>query len=350
MNINHLDGNSLHNWTLCVGAGICKGILPDWYTLTNGIVNNIFGYTWDKDEFKAHTDEIGFSLESWIQGCLNQHLLNGGSIESFYKILEEELYRDLLEDAQRNGILETMKLCLGAPGKLDEEQVVKICGYFEKNHKDTSIMQLVTLLLEPKDTINYPDSIITFNADSLLYSLLTVFKQRNDNMGKRYKTVERIYKKITDLYQTKGKFIPIYHLHGSIAPFIKTKKKIDENRDNLIFLERSYTQMAGRMFSWAQTNFLYYAQTNRLIFAGLSMSDQNIRKWLSWTAEKDKLVNTLKKNSFKKHQRHFWLRTKPSIIEAEQFLNVSLNHMGVKPVYIPSWGALGNTLREIIKK
>jgi ferredoxin len=52
------------DWVLCLGAGICKGILPDWFELTLRLVNSTFKTKWTDKEFKEITNTVGFSLDS----------------------------------------------------------------------------------------------------------------------------------------------------------------------------------------------------------------------------------------------------------------------------------------------
>jgi ferredoxin len=102
--VNYLRQFSTTNWVLCVGAGICKGILPDWFDLTINLVNQTYGKKWDSKEFKKISDEVGFSLDSWIQGCYNKMITEGKTVDDFNEALEKSLYQNLLEDADKNDV------------------------------------------------------------------------------------------------------------------------------------------------------------------------------------------------------------------------------------------------------
>jgi len=342
----HLD------WTLCLGAGICKGILPDWFDLTNKLVNRCLGFSWNAKTFKEQTELVGFSLDSWIQGCLNHHIISSkGNLASFNEILEEELYRDLLDNADKYKIKDAVIKLFEEPKKLSTKDLFAVCDFFEKEYGGTTLLQLIKVLLQPSDKVNLPKSIVTFNADSLLYSLLVLFNIRNNNIGQTViSNPKEPYRKITKPYQTWGNNIPIFHLHGSISPKIKSTKTPNDSRDNLIFLESSYTKVAGSMFSWAQTNFLYFAQNDKLIFLGLSMSDPNIRRWLSWTAENYSKELQQKIASDILSLRHLWIKTKMKSSETQSFIDVSLHHLGVKVALIDSWGHLEKGLMNIMEK
>jgi hypothetical protein len=339
-------------WTLCLGAGICKGILPDWFDLTNRLVNRCFGYTWDSREFKKQSDQIGFSMDSWIQGCLNQHIIAAkGTILSFNEILEEELYSNLLDKATTYNLRTPVIKLFEKPKTLKPSEVLLVCEFFENEYGDTTLMQLVTLLLKPSSSINLPNSIVTFNADSLLYSLLMLFSIRNHNRGKvLFNYPKESFRKITQPFQTWSTNIPIFHLHGSISPTLKVKTRIDDSRDHLIFLESSYTKVAGSMFSWAQSNFLFFAQNNKLVFLGLSMSDPNIRRWLSWTAENYQKELQKKLGNDTLSLRHLWIKTKMKSPESQNFIDVSLHHLGVKVGLIDNWSQIGRGMENLMAK
>jgi hypothetical protein len=337
-------------WTLCLGAGICKGILPDWVELTNRIVNRCFGYNWDYKEFKKNYDDVGFSLDSWIQGSLNNHIVaQKGTVQSFNEILEEELYKDLLVKAGSYKLSDAVAKLFESPKTLTRKDVFAVCDFFEKEYSDTTLLQLVNVLLKSKEEVLLPHSVITFNADSLLYSLLVLFNIRNSNVGtKDYSYPKEPYRKILNPYQTWADNIPIFHLHGSISPKAKVRKTVKDGRDNLIFLESSYLKVAGSMYSWTQTNFLYAAQNNKLVFLGLSMSDPNIRRWLGWTADFYLKQLHNKTGSDVLSLRHLWIKTKLRSDEAQNFIDVSLHHLGVKVGLIDNWGKIGETLHRII--
>jgi len=346
----HISGMHKNNtWSLCVGAGICRNILPDWFELTRRIVNKTFKYNWDHDTFKENSELMGFGLDAWIQGSLNHHVnIDKGTKTSFNKILETELYRDLLNEAAKNKLDVQIKTFFEKPKSLNKKDMLRVYDFFEKRYANTTLIQLVKVLVEDPDNISLPQSIITLNADSLLYSLLILFSIKQHNAGKTsFEIPEEKYRKITKPYQTWGNKIPIFHLHGSISPSINDK--ILDNRDNLIFLEDSYNQIAGSMHSWAQSTFLYTAQNNIITFLGLSMSDSNLRRWLGWTATNHSLeLNKNAKNPVIT-LRHLWIKTEQKDKELQKFSDVSLHHLGVKVALINSWNTVGKSLLHILE-
>jgi hypothetical protein len=102
------------------------------------------------------------------------------------------------------------------------------------------------------------------------------------------------------------------------------------------------------MYSWAQTTFLYSAQNSKLIFFGLSMSDPNIRRWLSWTnqAYRRELNSVTKGKGIS--LPHLWIKTKSSSNEIQEFMDVSLQHMGIKIGLIESYSKVEETIMKIM--
>lgn len=347
--INYLRGFSTQNWILCLGAGICKGILPDWNELTLRLVNATFDTNWTNKEFKENTNNVGFSLDSWIQGCFNKYKSDGKSIDEFNTLLETCLYKDLLKLAEESNLKDALIMMFESPKKIKQKKVYELCDFFENNFGSTTLLQIVRALVKYENKAKLPSSIITFNADSLLHSLIIIFniKYQSEKTGIYHHPIEA-YRKVTRTFQSWADCIPIFHLHGSISPTSLTNSFSKDSRDSLIFLESSYNEIASSMHSWAQSTFLYSATNSKLVFIGLSMSDPNIRRWLSWTNQ----AYLSELNSVTEGKAislpHLWIKTKSKSIKVQEFLDISLRHMGVKIGLIPNYESIEDILRKIM--
>lgn len=336
------------SWILCVGAGICKGILPDWFDLTLNLINQTYGKKWDKIEFKKISDEVGFSLDSWIQGCYNKLISQGKTVEDFNRILEDALYHDLLVEADKNGIKDSLIEFFESPKKINKKHLLKLYDFFETNYSGTTLIQIVKAFVYKENKAKLPSAIITLNADSLLHSLIILYSIKNKfECTGQFNNPKEPFRKVTRTFQTWGDSIPIFHLHGSLSPS-NSKKKVKDSRDSLIFLESSYSNVASNMYSWAQTNFLYSAQNYKMVFLGLSMSDPNIRRWLSWTNQTYIEELSAETNGQAQSLPHLWIRTKVSNDDIQDFMDLSLRHMGVKIGLIDSWGKIEEILKKIM--
>jgi len=338
-------------WTLVVGAGICRDILPDWSVLTKNVYNRCFGTNLSIDEFHKTNASIGFSYDSWIQASLNKHILNGHNEESFNNILEEELYGDLLKKADSKGMKTQIINFLVQP-KTSKEKLQKIIDFFKTEFGHTTVYKLADVLSEDPNGLTLPGAIITFNADPLLHSLICGLNIIKHSTTEKPIPVDN-YKHAIKSYVMWGDKIPVFHLHGCLMPNAphKTKKKVKDSRGNLIFLESSYTRVASNMYSWAQTNFLYYATNSNMVFIGLSMSDPNIRKWLNWACShlNQELIEKNKGKSFIA-QNHIWIKAKPKVIETVDFFESSLIHLGVKTAWLDSYNDIETGLRKMMQK
>lgn len=346
---NYLRSFTNQSWILCLGAGICNGILPDWNELTLRLVNKTFDTIWTKEEFKKHSNSVGFSLDSWIQGCFNKFKSEGKSIEEFNKLLESCLYSDLLELADKSNLKKELELMFESPKQVKQKKVFELCDFFEKNFGDKTLLQIVRSLVDYDEKSKLPSAVITFNADSLLHSLIIIFniKFQTEKTGK-YHQPKETFRKVTRTFQSWADSIPIFHLHGSISPTSESTEKTRDSRDSLIFLESSYNEVASSMHSWAQSTFLYSATNSKLVFIGLSMSDPNIRRWLSWTnqAYLRELNGVTEGKGIS--LPHLWIKTKSKTDEVQTFLDVSLRHMGVKIGLIEGYDKIEETLKKIM--
>ena len=307
-----------------------------------------------KNQFEEFSDSTAFSLDSIIQASLNQHINLGGNANSFSEILQEHLYYDLLLNAEKHVIKPALIKLFYSTKSFTKDEVINVCTFFDNEYGHTTILKIVKTLIARQNSTRLPQSIITFNADSLLYALLILYniKLNYDKSGV-YKQIEKPYKQVIRPFEFWGDKIPVFHLHGAISPnnpdtYTKRKVNLRDSRNNLVFWESTYTKIAGSMFSWAQTNFLYNALATSCVFIGLSMSDPNIRKWLSWTTENINVqleeftgnkVNLLK---------HLWIKPLPIQIHEKEFYEASLNHLSVKIGWIPSWSDFEDGFNNIL--
>lgn len=345
----YLKNNS---WTLCLGAGICNGILPNWFELTRRVVNKTFNYNYNSVEFKKIIDDIPFSLDSWLQVSLNYIQSNGKSVDDFYTILEEELFHDLLKEASAQNLEKQMRIFLNNPKRLVKEELLNLCTFFETKYPDSTLLQLKNVLLDKDNRIFRPQQIVTFNADSLLSSLLVIYSVRESYYTKDdYNFHYEEYIRVTRPFQNGFTKIPIYHLHGAIFPrqFNSHISKSDA-RDNLVFAEASYTKIAGSMLSWAQNMFLHFSLNTKMIFVGLSMSDPNIRRWLSWSTDNINAQLEVYKGKKEDFAKHLWINRKPIDKKIEALLETSLKHLSIKPGWVDDWKDLQTGLLNIMGK
>jgi hypothetical protein len=58
-------------WSLSVGAGICKGILPEWPELAFDVLNKCSGTNLTQAEFDQLKQKTAWGLDAWLQAGMN---------------------------------------------------------------------------------------------------------------------------------------------------------------------------------------------------------------------------------------------------------------------------------------
>lgn len=337
-------------WSLCVGAGISSGIVPTWFDLTYLAYKECFKIDISKIEFSKKVEQSGWSLDSWLQQSLNHMLLQDKSEKDFADILKNILYKDIIARAKKRNLKDDLILAFNDPFRLHHEKVVALCNFFEEEYPNNSTLQLINFLLKTIKENKVPNAIISFNADTIFDTFLYLYycKQTIETTGKKSFIRRKFSRILRTVENNQNDLIPIFHLHGCLFPNegVVGYKKKSSSVSKLIFDENSYIKVAGNMYNWAQTTFLYHAQFDQLIFVGLSMSDSNIRKWLSWTSENhnNELKETRRKDII--HLNHLWIsQSNTSEVDLQKD---SLIHLGTRIAWINNWNELEKGLNNIL--
>lgn len=337
-------------WTLCVGAGVSRGIVPTWDELTRRLVNDTFSTSFSELEFGEHCSDVGWSLDSWIQACANHFLLGGRTLDDFYNLIEEHIYSDLRDRARSRGLEDTLLAVLDRPHTCSRLEVAEICEFFEREYAQTSLITVAKALLRALEWGRLPDAIVTFNADTLLHTLLDLYQRRDHYAGSPpHSHPDYAFKSVFRPIDSARDLVPIYHCHGAIKPrpTIALRRPSD-SRDRLVFLESEYIRVATTSSSWAETLFMFQAQTSRMLCVGFSMSDPNMRRWFALSnlsAIQD--VAALAKTT-EMTPRHIWITTWPKSTSIRQIRNESLVHLGVRPGWISSWSDLPAAIDNLL--
>lgn len=353
------------HWSLCIGSGINNGIMPDWKGLTSRTLNRCLTEPLSPDQFDELSCRCGWGLDSWLQAGLNNLIQRGQTVLDFWKILEEELYGDLLRSASSHGVRDKLIVALSDPKKLKRSDVDDLSKFFEGVYSNTSLMSVVRWLLSIKDARFLPRAVLTFNADGLLDTILRIQEMRHFvvQRGKGDKPPMKFVRALRSAESSRG-HTPVFHLHGCIVPNNGgiTGTISSESRESLIFSEGSYGQLSSKVFTWQQTVFLSHAQSQRMLFVGLSMSDPNIRRWLSWCN-----ANALDEHRSRKAMgagntnppprnagedcflgRHVWVEQCPDDPQNASAMEFSLAHLGTRICWLKNWAELPVVLGNLI--
>jgi hypothetical protein len=335
-------------WTLCVGAGVSRGIAPTWLVLANQLINEAFGANLDSSTFETMVSDSGWSLDAWIQVAANEFALSGKSIDKFNEALEGQLYSNIREKARGLGLEKYLTQVLNRPKSAPKNRILEVCEFIDSTFPDCSLLGLVRFLVDAAKAERGPMAVLTFNADTFLETLIDLYLRREHYSGPgpyghpRYYFVSLSRPGVADEQK-----IPIFHCHGSIAPRYDSKTRPHDARGRLVFQEDEYLAAATTGAMWSETVFLFYAQSSKIAFVGMSMSDSNIRRWMSALQREKKKDLHLFHGGERANPEHIWITTQPRDINGERISLVSQVHLGVRPAWIKGWSALSAGLRNL---
>lgn len=327
-------------WTLCIGAGVSRGIVPTWQELTRRLVNETFSTGFSEDAFQNVVADSAWSLDSWIQACANHYELGGRPISEFFDLIEKHLYADLREKGKNAGLEGVLVNVLDRPRNASREDTARVCAFFEREYGGSSLLAVVRFLLKALGRRPLPEAIISFNADTLLYTLLELYQRNDHYMGPPpHSHPKYAFKAVFRPLDSAQERLGIYHCHGAIKPkAMSSAAGPRDSRDRLVFLESEYIKVATVASTWAETLFMFYAQTTRMLFLGFSMSDPNMRRWLALSQQSSLQDLAAMTTRTEMTPRHVWLTTEPASAELKNLRNEALVHLGVRPGWMKSWG------------
>jgi SIR2-like domain len=336
------------SWTLCIGAGISRDISPTWFDLARNIVNDAFGSAYDGAAFEKLIQDSGWNLDAWIQAAANEHLRKGKAPADFADLIEDQLYSNIKAVASGTGLAKHLVRVLNHPTEASKKHVMQVCEFFETNFSNCSLLQLAHFLIEAEAKGKNPVSVLTFNADTLLETLIYLFLRRAHYLGPGpHGHPDFPYRPVQRPSDVPHAGIPICHCHGAITPRGPGIPRPRDSRDRLIFLESEYLKVAAVSASWAATSFLYYAQTSRMVFVGLSMADANIRRWMNAANIENEHDLRLRASGSRVNPPHLWVSRKPSDPIQERIKLAALLHLGIRPAWIAAWGNLRAGLNNL---
>lgn len=336
------------SWTLCVGAGISKGIVPDWHNLAHHVVNSAYGLSLDDKDFQKIVSDSGWSLDSWIQAAANKFIADGRDPAEFKSLIESQIYSIIRSQAKGLGLSRYLIQVLSDPHSAPRDRVIEICDFLESTFPNSSLFQTGRALIRCEKSGTAPKAVLTFNADTLLETYINLNLRREHYLGPGpYGHPEYPYVQVTRPVIKSGNNIPIIHCHGAIAPKDTQVLRHRDSRDRLVFLEQEYLDMAASRAAWGESQFLFHAHSTKMVFLGLSMADSNIRKWMNGiNSEKSRDVQLFGYDGIP-NPHHVWIKPEPAAMEMKQVYLLSLLHLGVRPGWIKTWNDVESALLNL---
>ena len=148
-------------------------------------------------------------------------------------------------------------------------------------------------------------------------------------------------------YHNKRRIRYIFN-HGVLAVPGGEKDSYASATDKLVFREGEYLNLANNAFSWQSSEFMSIASVRPIVFVGVSLSDANMRRWLTWIqtnrANEIQMTNGTPRTS----TRHFWITKKPLSLELTTWIEACVCRLGVRIVWIDKWEDIGLTLAKML--
>lgn len=326
-------------WSLCIGAGTSIPILPDWYSLVEKLINNNCSLR-DRIDIGVYKN-MGFSADAMIQAVRNKLHVDDNE---FVSMLSQEVYapiKDRISSAEWSLFIKVHEASTLAGISNKEWKVFEKIK--DKLLMNTSANLLAEVVIDAINNEQAPKAILTFNGEAIFLALLNFYYylKTNDKKNK----FDRIINGITYRHINR---IPYIHCHG-VLPINEAKRRKGRNaNEKLVFSEESYLQLANSPMSWQAINFIDNCMQSKMVFVGVSLSDPNMRRWLSWIHSNK--IQEFRNNEiiYKESTEHFWINKKPKTEVEKMWMEESVAHLGVRLVWIDEWNQTGEVVKKML--
>jgi SIR2-like domain len=328
-------------WALCIGAGTSIPAFPSWREFVKRLMlRDPVG-----DATGPMCDALvqAFSPDALIQAA---HDRTSGSDADFAALLAAELYRELQDTTGEQWHLVAQALGAKHQGQLSLDQWNKFVLTIKTHYPLMSALFLAAVIGDAVRNGRAPAAILSFNAEPLLLALLNAAMAQASAGGPQRTLLDRVTRATTD---RKVGRIPYVFCHGLLPiPGVRASGPKDAAVDKLVFSESDYLQMANTAFSWQSSVFLDTCVARTVVFVGVSLSDPNMRRWLSWV-QRNRLTELREVfDSETDSAQHYWLNCKPASEAEARWVESTVAHLGVRLVWLTSWTEGHNALIRML--
>ena len=334
------DAAKNSGWTLCVGAGASHGIFPSWHELT--------------EEIAAGDPQVGdsvtlvkslserYSLDAFIEAA---HDRLGINEQQFRDLLTTTLYRRFMQAADSRWPSCARCLSTGHPGGAAPKNWYDFLCVIRKMAPSSSALRLADFILRTISWHFPPLAVLTFNAEPLLFALCNALSTEREE----YRIIAAQFDRIIHSASNRrpGR-IPFYYCHGLLPIPGASQSDYQHSVDKLVFAEHEYLQLASTNHSWQSTTFVNLCSTSVVLFVGASLTDPNMRRWLSWIHANRVRELRLRSPTFRASSRHFWVTVSTGVLACDLWTESLVAGLGVRIIWIDSWNELGELLDRII--
>jgi hypothetical protein len=330
-------------WALAIGAGTSRLAFPDWERLVKALIAADAGSSDPKALLESLSET--FSYDALIQAA--KDVLNEDDA-TFTKRLAELLYQGVKKKAGADWSNIAKALTAASPGQLKRDKWQSFLDFINANYSTVSALPIAKAIMKARKANLAPSSILSFNGEQLLYSLVHAIAATT-SAAKADLKKERVFDRVTrGISHREAPRIPYIFCHGlipmhegfSLFPQMAAPEK-------LVFSEGEYLQLANSAFSWQSSLFLGTAVLRSIVFIGLSFSDPNLRRWLAWVhANRASELEIRGKDP--ECYEHYWLKEDIADEDQKRWIESSVRHLGVRLVWIESWRKVGTYLERML--
>lgn len=338
-----------NGWALCVGAGISEPIFPNWKKLVQQLISLEVG----GEEALVLAERLLniFSADAVIQA--SQERL-GLSNKDFAAMLVKELYRLVSDNLTASEFTLFTRCLISHASDLTRAQWRAFLDIIRTKFPHVTALQIAIVLNQIIESDLSPIAVLSFNAESLLPALINAV-YREGLPGKRAPTNKQANgKKILDIVthsisSRRRSRMPYIFCHGLLpVPQKKTLRRQTQSIDKLVFSESDYLQLTNATFAWQSSAFFDICVSRSVVFLGVSLSDSDMRRWLS-------LVHANRLNELKLFHSfsgpsttHYWIRKAPDNSKEKPWIESLVSHLGIRLVWIDKWCQAGEALRKLL--
>lgn len=328
-------------WAICIGAGTSTPAFPNWKDLVEKLITKD-GVS-DSIALLSNLSET-YNYDALIQSAKDRLGLND---EDFAKVLVEELYSKVKATFSKSEWkLFTKAMSSTQINDLSKTEWKDFLKLIEKYYSGMSVLQISKVVSEIIQKELSPSAIMSFNAEPLLFTLINAFSALR--FAESNKVMDLITHGVSD---RRANRLAFYFCHGLLpVPDTKQKKHNSASLDKLVFSETNYLQLANSAFSWQSSVFLDICSSRSVVFIGLSLSDPNMRKWLSWIYANRIQELRSRGSSVKESTSHFWINKKPTSENEVRWIESVVAHLGVRLIWISDWSEVEQALRLLLGK
>jgi hypothetical protein len=318
-----------------VGAGISLPAFPDWKAL----VQRLAARDSNPPSAKAleHLQKT-YSSDALIQAAMDRLGIND---QQFADLLATELFSDLLATLKPRGAVKLVADALTARhiGALSRTAWQEFIDVLTLCFPGMTALPLARTLARLLRGPSGPSSIVSFNAESLFAALINAHIATNRGI----KGGDKLDYAVHATSDRKAGRIPYYFCHG-LLPVPGSKRNHLSSVDKLVFQESTYLQLANTSFSWQSASFLRAAVGSSIVFIGVSLTDPNMRRWLSWVhasriAELAEVGNPAPTSTV-----HYWIAKTSEDPATERWTESVVAHLGVRLIWVKDYPDIVPTL------